>query len=77
MINSKKDKDAWATPGQAYLFSQFFKPITRTARTIERVEMRISRNIVGMAEVMLIKTIEPWRGGGLGFGFITLIGRGG
>ncbi len=58
-----------------YLVSQIFKPISTARRqmtmkeiacTIERVEVRVSINIVNRAGLRLIKTIETWRGGGLG-----------
>ncbi len=71
----QKDKDAWATPGQVYLFAQIFKPITtahqqvtmkESACTIERVEVRVSMNIEDGAGVRLSKTIEKWRGGRVG-----------
>ncbi len=64
------DKDAWATPGQVYLFAQFFKPITTAHRqvtmkesacTIERVEVRVSINIVDRTGNRFSKTIETWR----------------
>ncbi len=38
----------------------------RTACTIERIELLINMNIVGRAEVTLIKTTETWGGGGFG-----------
>ncbi len=85
----QKGKEVWATSGQGYLFSQFFKPITTARRqatmkgvacTVERIERWVSINIVDRAGVRLIKTIESWKGGGgcwdLRFGIVTLIGRG-
>ncbi len=61
-----------------YLFSHIFKPLTtarrqvtmkRIACEIERVEMEVRINIVSRAEVMLIKTVEIWRGRRVGSKF--------
>ncbi len=39
------------------------KKIVCTSKT---VKMQVNTNILGGAEILLIKTTETWRGGGLG-----------
>ncbi len=62
-----RDKEFRTISGRVRLYSQILKPIitarpqvtvNRIACTIEGVEMLISINMVGRAEVMLIKTLR-------------------
>ncbi len=86
----KKTKKSGQSREKEFLYSQLFRPISTTRHqvtmerivcAIERLEMQIDINMVGRAEVMLIKTLKTWRRGGwcLTVGAIILIygGRGG
>ncbi len=77
----KIDKEAWATSGNGYLYmllstiSTARRQVTmkRIVCTIEGAEMLISINMVDRPEVMIIKTMEIWRGGG---GQSIVVGKG-
>ncbi len=67
VISAKNDKEALAASVKGSLYSQIFKPISTARRqvtvkrivcTFEEVEMLISINRVGRAEVMFFKTVE-------------------
>ncbi len=69
MIPSENDKEVLATSGKAWLYSQIFKPITATRRqvtmraiacTMEGVDMIISINMGGNAEVKCVKSMVLW-----------------
>ncbi len=70
--DDKKDNEVRATSGKGCSFPHIFKPITTASRRVpmkgiacstERVERRVSINIVDMANVRLIKTKETWKKG--------------
>ncbi len=64
----KNGKESRATSERGYLYSQIFKPITTARHQVMMkgiacpIETRISINMVGRTEVMIIKTMETGRG---------------